>query len=338
MAKQNDKDEKLEEVLKKLNKTYGAESVTVLGDMDDVVIDWISTGSIGLDYVMGGGFPRGRIIEISGAQSSGKSVLSLHFIARAQRAGLKCAFIDAEHAFSDEFSRKIGVNTDALIFNAPQTGEEGLTVVEELVKSGVVDVIVVDSVASLTPEKEFEGELVKQDMALQAKMLAKFLRRVTAEVAKNKVVLIMLNQLRDNFKAFGYGPTTQTPGGHSLRFYASIRLQVAKGNKIKKGDEVIGNDIKIKAEKNKVSNPFRECELEIIYSKGIDLEAELIEKGLQWKVLKKSGNTISHDTTILGSTKDKAKQYLTDNHELAEEIRNEILKYTKIVSDVEEAE
>jgi recombination protein RecA len=270
-------------------------------------------------------------------QSSGKSVLALHFVARAQRAGLKCAFIDAEHAFSTEFAERIGVDTKTLIFNAPENGEEGLTVVEDLVESGALDVIVVDSVASLTPKKELEGDLDKQDMALQAKMLAKFLRRVTANVAQNQVILILLNQLRDNFQTFGYGPTTKTPGGHSLKFYASIRLSVSKGNKIKKGEEVIGNNIKIKADKNKCSNPFRECDLEIIYSKGIDLEAELLDKGEDWKVLKKQGNAFFFGETKLGGTKEAAKVFLAENPEVAAQIKNEILKYVKIQKEVEES-
>lgn len=328
MAKLNEKDKqaKLDEVLKKLNKTFGTESVVELGDISDLGINWVSTGSFGLDYILGGGFPRGRIVEISGLQSSGKSVLSLFFIAKAQKDGLKCAFIDAEHAFSNEFAQKIGVDTDKLIFNAPITGEEGLTVVEELVDSGAVDVIVVDSVASLTPEKELEGDLSKQDMALQAKLLAKFFRRTTANIAKNGVILIMLNQLRDNFKTFGFGPTTQTPGGHSLKFYASIRLSVAKMNKIKKTEEVIGNTIKIKADKNKVAAPFREVDLDIIYSSGIDLESELLEWGEKYKVIKKSGNTYSYEDKVLGSGKEKAKEYLKSWSGVADLIREEIKK------------
>lgn len=329
MAKLNEKDKqaKLEEVLKKLNKTFGTETVVELGDIGNLGIDWVSTGSFGLDYILGGGFPKGRIVEISGAQSSGKTVLSLFFIAKAQRDGLRCAFIDAEHAFSNEFAQKIGVDTDKLIFNAPITGEEGLTVVEELVDSGAVDVIVVDSVASLTPEKELEGDLSKQDMALQAKLLAKFFRRTTANIAKNGVILIMLNQLRDNFKTFGFGPTTQTPGGHSLKFYASIRLSVAKMNKIKKGEEVIGNTIKIKADKNKVAAPFREVDLDVIYSSGIDLFDEILEFGEKFKVIKKSGNTYSYGDSVLGVGKDKAKEFLrTSDNVTLEKIREEIKK------------
>lgn len=326
---QDDRQAKLDEVMKKLNKTYGAESVLELGDADNINIEWVPTGSFGLDYVLGGGFPKGRIVEISGAQSSGKSVMALFFIAKAQRDGLKCAFIDAEHAFSTEFAQKIGVNTDELIFNAPITGEEGLTVVEELVETGAIDVIVVDSVASLTPEKELEGELAKQDMALQAKLLAKFLRRVTANVAKNGVILIMLNQLRDNFSTFGFGPTTKTPGGHSLKFYASIRLSVSKMNKIKKGEEVVGNDIKIKADKNKVGNPFRECNLSIIYDRGIDTETELIEWAEAEKLISKTGTTYYLKNTTEGETKmgvgkDQAATFLVNNKQIADNLRDKI--------------
>lgn len=329
MAKINDKDKqaKLDEVLKKLQKKYGSESVMELGS-NEIAMNRISTGGFGLDYVLGGGFPTGRIIEIFGKQSSGKSVLSLYFIAKCQRDGLKCAFVDAERAFSSDFAKTIGVDISKLILGTPDTGEEGLEMVEDLISSGAVDVIVVDSVAALTPERELEGDITKNDVGLQSKMLAKFFRRVNASISNNNVILIMLNQLRDIIGAggFGFGPTTQTPGGHSLKFYSSIRLSVSRLNKIKKGTEIVGNEIRVTADKNKTAPPFRTCDMSIIYSRGIDQEDELVEWGEKYKIVKKNGNTYTYKKETLGVGKDKVKLLLQVDTELANKIRKDIEK------------
>jgi len=321
----DDRDRIINEAMEKLNKQFGTESVVRLGDLDNnIETEFVSTGSYGLDYIMGGGFPRRRITEIAGMQSSGKTALALQFISRVQKEGMKCAFIDVECSFDTSFAKTIGVDTDSLIYSQPEDGEEALSVVEKMVETGVVDVVVLDSVAALTPKKELEGLLEKQDMALQAKLLAKFLRRVTASVSRNNVILIMINQLRDVFNAMAFAPQTQTAGGNALRFYSSIRLQVSKGLKIKQGEDVVGNTLKIKAEKNKVAPPSRQCELDIIYTKGIDLVADTLAWGEKLGEIKKTGTTYDWRGCKLGVGKEAAKKFLEENPKELEQIREGI--------------
>lgn len=329
--KVDDRDKVINDAMAKLNKQFGSGAVVRIGDLEnsDIKTEFVSTGSYGLDYVMGGGFAKRRITEISGMQSSGKTALALQFIARVQKEGMKCAFVDVEYSFDTSFAKMIGVDTDALIYSQPENGEEALTVVEQMVDTGVIDVIVLDSVAALTPKKELEGLLEKQDMALQAKLLAKFLRRVTASVSKNNVILIMINQLRDVFNAMAFAPQTQTAGGNALRFYSSVRLQVAKGLKIKQGEEVVGNTLKIKAEKNKVAPPSRQCELDIIYTRGIDLAADTLEWGDKLGVVKKTGTTYFCGEYKLGVGKEASKKFLEENPQVLQYIRDELKKVFK---------
>ncbi len=319
------RDKKIDEAMAKLQKQFGSEIIQRLEE-EDIKTEFISTGSYGLDYVMGGGFPRKRIIEVSGMQSSGKTALALQFIGRCQNMGMKCAFVDVECSFDTDFAKKIGVDIINLIYSQPTTGEEALSVVEQLVDTGVVDVIVLDSVAALTPKKELEGELEKQDMALQAKLLAKFLRRVTANVAKRNVVLIMINQLRDVFNAMSFGPQTKTAGGNALRFYSSIRLSVAKGKKIKDGEEVVGNILLVKAEKNKVAPPSRECELSIIYSQGIDLCLDTLDWAERGGVIRKTGTSYYFGDEKIGVGRDASADYLRQNKDVLDKIRLELDK------------
>lgn len=314
----------LSETLKELNKEFGENTVGMIKELDNIDIETISTGSYSLDEVLGnGGFPIGRIIEISGMESSGKSTLALHIVSMFQKRGLTCSYIDAEQSFSIEYSKKIGVDTDKLILCQPNNGEEGLTVVEKLVDTGELDLIVVDSVASLVPKKELEGELEKTDVALMARMLGKFLRRITANLAKKKTVLILLNQLRDKIGVF-FGESTSSPGGRALKFFASIRLSVSKGDKIKKGEEVIGTVVKIEAKKNKTAPPFRKCELDIYFGKGIDLAKDLLNYATDKGIIKKEGVTYSYGETKLGIGTDKARNFLEENPDIIEKIRKEV--------------
>ncbi len=326
-----EKDELLKGVIDKIKGKYKDNSIISFGDLEnnDIKTEFISTGSYGLDYVLGGGFPKRRIVEISGMQSSGKTALALQFIGRVQKQNLKCAFIDVECSFDSDFAKVIGVNLKELVYAQPDNGEDALSIVEDLVDSGAVDVIVLDSVAALTPKKEIDAALEKQDMALQAKLIAKFLRRVTAKVAKNNVVLIMINQLRDVFNAMPFGPQTQTVGGNALRFYSSVRLKVSKGKSIKVGEETVGNELKIRSEKNKVASPNRECDLSIIYTEGIDLTEDVMDWGEKKGVISKSGNTYSFKDQKLGVGKEDTKKFLKENTKILEEIRKEINKILK---------
>lgn len=318
-----EKSEKLKALqltLDKLEKTYGKGSIMKLGDSAIENIECISTGSIGLDVALGiGGFPKGRVIEIYGPESSGKTTLAIHAIAEAQKAGGIAAFIDAEHAFDRFYAEKLGVDTSNLLISQPDNGEQALEIAENLIRSGAIDIIVIDSVAALTPKSEIEGEMGDSKMGLQARLMSQALRKLTGTISKTGACCIFINQLREKIGVMFGNPETTT-GGNALKFYASVRLDIRKMSQIKEGDQVNGNRVKVKVVKNKVAPPFRTAEFDIIYGEGISKIGELIDLGVEYNIIKKSGSWFSYNDTKLGQGRDAAKQLILDNPELFEEI------------------
>jgi recombination protein RecA len=318
-----EKSEKLKALqltLDKLEKTYGKGSIMKLGDSAIENIECISTGSIGLDVALGiGGLPKGRVIEIYGPESSGKTTLAIHAIAEAQKAGGIAAFIDAEHAFDRFYAEKLGVDTSNLLISQPDNGEQALEIAENLIRSGAIDIIVIDSVAALTPKSEIEGEMGDSKMGLQARLMSQALRKLTGTISKTGACCIFINQLREKIGVMFGNPETTT-GGNALKFYASVRLDILKMSQIKDGDQVNGNRVKVKVVKNKVAPPFRTAEFDIIYGEGISKIGELIDLGVEYNIIKKSGSWFSYNDTKLGQGRDAAKQLILDNPELFEEI------------------
>lgn len=318
-----EKSEKLKALqltLDKLEKTYGKGSIMKLGDSAIENIECISTGSIGLDVALGiGGLPKGRVIEIYGPESSGKTTLAIHAIAEAQKAGGIAAFIDAEHAFDRFYAEKLGVDTSNLLISQPDNGEQALEIAENLIRSGAIDIIVIDSVAALTPKSEIEGEMGDSKMGLQARLMSQALRKLTGTISKTGACCIFINQLREKIGVMFGNPETTT-GGNALKFYASVRLDIRKMSQIKEGDQVNGNRVKVKVVKNKVAPPFRTAEFDIIYGEGISKIGELIDLGVEYNIIKKSGSWFSYNDTKLGQGRDAAKQLILDNPELFEEI------------------
>jgi len=336
MAK-NKEEGNINTTLDAIRMKFGEESIMKLGDKPKVGVDAISTGSIGLDAALGvGGLPRGRIIEIFGPESSGKTTLSLHVIAEAQKTGGICAFIDAEHAMDPEYSKRLGVKIDELLISQPDTGEQALEIVDSLVRSGKIDVIVVDSVAALTPKDEIEGDMGAYHVGKQARLMSQALRKLTAIVAKSKTIVIFINQIRMQIGVMFGNPET-TPGGKALKFYTSVRLDIRRIAQIKKGDEVMGGRTRVKVVKNKVAAPFRQTEFDLMYNEGISREGELIALGEKFGIMRKSGNSYEYtpasgankETLKLGRGYDATRQFLRENKKISDQILKDIRQKLK---------
>ncbi len=314
----------LQLTLDKLDKSYGKGTVMKMGDVAIEDIDAISTGSLGLDLALGvGGYPRGRVIEIYGPESSGKTTLTLHAIAEAQKAGGIAAFIDAEHAFDRFYAANLGIDIDNLIISQPDYGEQALEIADNLISSGAIDIVVIDSVAALTPKSEIEGEMGDSKMGLHARLMSQALRKLTGTIHKTKCTVIFINQLREKIGVMFGNPETTT-GGNALKFYASVRLDIRRRTQIKDGDKVIGNSTKVKVVKNKVAPPFKIAEFDIMYGKGISKTGEILDLGVEFGIVKKSGSWFSYGDTKLGQGRDAVKGLIKDNPELAEELETKI--------------
>ncbi|NQY27875.1 MAG: recombinase RecA [Flavobacteriaceae bacterium] len=312
--------------LDKLDKTYGKGTVMRLGDKAVEEMEVISTGSLGLDLALGvGGLPRGRVIEIYGPESSGKTTLTLHAIAEAQKKGGIAAFVDAEHAFDRFYAEKLGIDVDNLIISQPDYGEQGLEITENLIRSGAIDIIVIDSVAALTPKSEIEGEMGDSKMGLHARLMSQALRKLTAAISKTNCTVIFINQLREKIGVVFGNPETTT-GGNALKFYASVRLDIRRSTQIKNSDGVvIGNKTRVKVVKNKVAPPFQMAEFDIMYGEGISKVGEIVDLGVEFNIVKKSGSWFSYGETKLGQGRDAVKNLLKDNPELMEELEEKIV-------------
>lgn len=310
--------------LDKIEKDYGKGSVMMLGDKQQDKVDVVSTGSLGLDVALGvGGLPRGRVIEIYGPESSGKTTIAIHTIAEAQKKGGICAIIDAEHAFDAGYARKLGVDVDNLIISQPDYGEQALEIADRLISSGAVDVVVVDSVAALVPKGELEGEMGESKMGLQARLMSQALRKLTATINRTNTICIFINQLREKIGVMFGNPETTT-GGNALKFYSSVRLDIRRISQIKDGDTASGNRTRVKVVKNKVAPPFRQVEFDIIFGEGISKVGEIIDMGVELGILNKSGSWFSYGENKIGQGRDSVKNFLTDNPEVMEEIEARI--------------
>jgi recombination protein RecA len=315
-----DKLKALRAAMDKIEKTYGKGSIMKMGDEVVEEMEVILTGSVALNAALGvGGYPRGRVIEIYGPESSGKTTLALHAIAEAQKAGGLAAFIDAEHAFDRFYAGKLGVDIENLYISQPDNGEQALEIAEQLIRSSAVDLIVIDSVAALTPKAEIEGDMGESKMGLQARLMSQALRKLTAAINKTKTTCIFINQLRDKI-GVSFGNPETTTGGNALKFYASVRLDIRRIGQLKDGDEVKGNQVRVKVVKNKVAPPFRKAEFDIMFGEGISHSGELVDLGVEHGIVKKSGSWFSYNDTKLGQGRDAAKQCIADNPELAEEL------------------
>lgn len=316
------------DTLREIKTKFGDDSIMMLGEKPHVDVNAIPTGSVGLDAALGvGGVPRGRIIEIFGPESSGKTTLSLHIVAEAQKQGGICAFIDAEHSMDPEYSKRLGVKTDELLISQPDNGEQALEIVDSLVRSGKIDVIVIDSVAALTPRDEIEGDMGATHVGKQARLMSQALRKLTAIVAKSKTVVIFLNQIRMQIGVMFGNPET-TPGGKALKFYTSVRLDIRRIAQIKKGEEIMGGRVRVKVVKNKVAAPFKQTEFDLMYNEGISREGEIIALGEKMGIIQKSGTSYAYEETKLGRGYDATRQFLKDkaNKKIAEEILQKIRK------------
>src|SRR5687768_2448626 len=318
----SDKLKAAETALTQIERQFGKGSIMRLGAKEFAPVSTISTGSIGVDAALGvGGVPRGRIIEIFGPESSGKTTLSLHIIAEAQKAGGLAAFIDAEHALDAEYAKKLGVDIDNLLVSQPDSGEQALEIAEVLVRSAAIDVIVIDSVAALVPRAELEGEMGDHQMGLQARLMSQALRKLTGVVSKSKTCLIFINQIREKIGVMFGNPETTT-GGRALKFYSSVRLDIRRTTQIKDGDEAVGNRVKVKVVKNKVAPPFRSAEFDIIFGEGVSKTGEIIDMSVELGIVQKSGSWFSYNSDKLGQGRDAVKQLMLDNPEMANEIEN----------------
>ena len=319
-----DKLKALRLTMDKIEKDFGKGSVMMMGEKGTEPMEVISTGSLGLDIALGiGGFPKGRIIEIYGPESSGKTTVAIHTIAEAQKKGGICAIIDAEHAFDSSYAQRLGVDVDSLLISQPDHGEQALEIADRLILSGAVDVVVIDSVAALVPKGELEGEMGESKMGLQARLMSQALRKLTATISKTNCCCIFINQLREKIGVMFGNPETTT-GGNALKFYASVRLDIRRMTQIKDGDEAVGNRVKVKVVKNKVAPPFRQAEFDIIFGHGISKMGEIIDMGVEYGIVQKSGSWFSYETNKLGQGRDAVKQLLLDNPEVAAEIEAKI--------------
>ena len=319
----------LNSTLEKLEKTFGKGSIMRMGETHIEEMDVISTGSIGLDTALGvGGFPKGRIVEIYGPESSGKTTLAIHAIAEAQKQGGIAAFIDAEHAFDRFYAEKLGVNTAELLISQPDNGEQALEIADNLIRSGAIDIIVIDSVAALTPKSEIEGDMGDSKVGLQARLMSQALRKLTATINKTGCCCIFINQLREKIGIMFGNPETTT-GGHALKFYASVRLDIRRQTQIKDGDTAIGNHVKVKVVKNKVAPPFRTAEFDIMFGEGISKSGEIVDLGVEYNIIKKAGSWFSYGDSKLAQGRDSVKQLLNDNPELSDEIEAKIREAIK---------
>ena len=322
----NEKLKALQAAVDKIEKAYGKGSIMKMGDDQVEEVAVISTGSIGLNAALGvGGYPRGRVIEIFGPESSGKTTLAIHAIAEAQKAGGVAAIIDAEHAFDRFYAEKLGVDINNLYISQPDSGEQALEIVEQLIRSYAVDIVVVDSVAALTPKAELEGEMGESKMGLQARLMSQALRKLTAAINKTNTTCVFINQLRDKIGVMFGNPETTT-GGNALKFYASVRLDIRRIGQIKDGEEVKGNQTRVKVVKNKVAPPFRKTEFDIMFGEGISTSGEILDLGVDLEIIKKSGSWYSYNDTKLAQGRDASKQMIKDNPELAEELTAKIME------------
>ena len=314
----------LQLTLDKLDKTYGKGTVMKMGDKAIEEVETISSGSLGIDLALGvGGYPRGRVIEIYGPESSGKTTLTLHAIAEAQKAGGIAAFIDAEHAFDRNYAEKLGVDIENLIISQPDNGEQALEIAENLIRSGAIDIVVIDSVAALTPKSEIEGEMGDSKMGLHARLMSQALRKLTGTISKTHCTVFFINQLREKIGVMFGNPETTT-GGNALKFYASVRLDIRRSTQIKDGDNVLGNRTKVKVVKNKVAPPFKTAEFDIMYGEGISKTGEILDLAVEFEIIKKAGSWFSYGDTKLGQGRDAVKALIKDNPELADELEEKI--------------
>ena len=319
----------LQLTLDKLDKTYGKGTVMKMGDKAIEEVEVISSGSLGVDLALGvGGYPKGRIIEIYGPESSGKTTLTLHAIAEAQKAGGIAAFIDAEHAFDRHYAEKLGVNIEDLIISQPDNGEQALEIAENLIRSGAIDIVVIDSVAALTPKSEIEGEMGDSKMGHHARLMSQALRKLTGTISKTNCTVFFINQLREKIGVMFGNPETTT-GGNALKFYASVRLDIRRASQIKDGENVIGNRTKVKVVKNKVAPPFKTAEFDIMYGEGVSKTGEILDLAVEFEIIKKSGSWFSYGDTKLGQGRDAVKALIKDNPELAEELEEKIKSQIK---------
>jgi recombination protein RecA len=329
-----DKSKALDAALSQIERAFGKGSVMRLGkNQKPVEIETISTGSLGLDIALGvGGLPRGRIIEIYGPESSGKTTLALHTIAEAQKKGGVCAFVDAEHALDPVYARKLGVNLDDLLISQPDTGEQGLEIADTLVRSGAIDVLVIDSVAALTPKAELDGEMGEVQPGLQARLMSQALRKLTGSISRSNTMVIFINQIRMKIGVM-YGSPETTTGGNALKFYASVRLDIRRVSTLKERDEPIGNSVRVKVVKNKVAPPFKQVEFDIMFGEGISKMGELIDLGVKAGIVEKSGAWFSYDSQRLGQGRENSKQFLRDNPDLSAKIESQIRQNAGLLAD-----
>ena len=324
LTPQQEKLKALQAAMSKIEKDYGKGSIMRMGDEKIENVDVIPTGSIGLNAALGvGGYPKGRIIEIYGPESSGKTTLAIHAIAEAQKAGGIAAFIDAEHAFDRFYAERLGVDVGNLYISQPDNGEQALEIADQLIRSAAIDIIVIDSVAALTPKKEIEGDMGDSAVGLHARLMSQALRKLTSTIAKTNTTCIFINQLREKIGVMFGNPETTT-GGNALKFYASVRLDIRKSSPIKDGDTILGNQTKVKVVKNKVAPPFRKCEFEIMFGEGISKVGEILDLGVEYGIIQKSGSWFSYGGNKLGQGRDATKQLLADNPELCEELEAKI--------------
>ncbi|MHA7777795.1 recombinase RecA [Roseibium sp. M-1] len=332
-SSQMDKTKALDAALSQIERAFGKGSIMKMGQGQVVEVQAVSTGSIGLDIALGiGGLPRGRIVEIYGPESSGKTTLALHAVSEAQKGGGICAFIDAEHALDPIYARKLGVDIDNLLISQPDAGEQALEIADTLVRSGAIDVLVIDSVAALTPKAELEGEMGDSLPGMQARLMSQALRKLTASISKSKCMVIFINQIRMKIGVMFGSPETTT-GGNALKFYASVRLDIRRIGAIKDKDEVVGNQTRVKVVKNKLAPPFRQVEFDIVYGEGVSKTGELIDLGVKGNIVEKSGAWFSYNSQRLGQGRENAKQFLKDNPEIAEEIELAIRQNAGLIAE-----